>query len=275
MIVTLDQKNRPANGIRHCVQMLLLLACFGLTGCQHTRGLAAKSAEMPDSRLPSYSAIVLNYETTDFRSLVSRLHPSTVGSNITNRIQQVSVADTADLSENSLSSQWSQARIQIIYPHPDGSTDKGLARLVVARKSSGEHVKPSRADRMKGQWTKFLLQATGTSEELAELKAQQYQQVAPVDEEIWQLDLPKEELDILISELSHRGFFEKQERPRGDALVTIKLDEGALSKRWTNEPRLEGLMLQVYNEGELTAFNARPSRVSPMSYQKKSEEIGG
>lgn len=252
---------------------LALLGCLMLSGCQHSRFLGLRSP-LGGQNLPAYSAIVLNYETTDFRSLASRLHPANVGENLTSRIQQTSGTEGKE-EVNSLSGEWSQARIQIVYPHPDGSTDKGLARLVVTRKSPLSDQSTSRSGRFKKQLTKYMLKATGTSEELAELTTGSHSKPVSnqADEEIWQLDVPKDELDILISELSQRGF-EKQERPRGDALVTIKLDEGALSKRWTTEPRLEGLMMQVYNEGELAAFNARTNRVSPISFPQKSSVDG-
>lgn len=252
-----------------------MLGCLLLTGCQQSR-LMGLRAPLGEENLPAYSAIVLNYETTDFRSLASRLHPANVGENLTSRIQQTSGAEGAKEENSSLSGEWSQARIQIVYPHPDGSTDKGLARLVVTRKSMLSEQSASRSGKFKKQLTKYMLKATGTSEELAEFTTGANAKVVAkqADEEIWQLDVPKDELDILISDLSQRGFFEKQERPRGDALVTIKLDEGALSKRWTTEPRLEGLMMQVYNEGELAAFNARPNRIAPVSYQQKLSADG-
>lgn len=252
----------------------MLLPCLLLTGCQQARPSGLKSLVTGRSPLPTYSEIVLNYETTDFRSLASRLHPANVSDNLSSKIQQVSVVESGKTEPNALSGDWSQARIQIVYPHPDGSVDKGLARLVVTRKSPFNQETLSRSERLKNNVAKFALKASGASEEFVELKTNSKSGGVQSDEEIWQLDLPKEELDILISELSHRGFFEKQERPRGDALVTIKLDEGALSKRWTTEPRLEGLMLQVYNEGELTAFNTRPSRITPVSFQPKAV-VGG
>lgn len=251
---------------------VLLVVAF--SGCQHSRMLGLKN-DADEPALPSYSALVLNYETSDFCSMLQRISPSAVSSSLSAHFQTVSAVSPAEEEEaHPENGQWSQARIQIIYPHPSGDESKGLARLIVTRTEPGTNEKRSARETIKSSLSRMVLRATGTTEELADLVEKPNGPKA-VDQEIWQLDLAKEELDILLSELSHRGFFEQQERPRGEATVSIKVDEGAVSKRWTSEPRLEGLMLQVYNEGELAAFNTRTSRFSPLSQTRASEDLDG
>jgi len=238
--------------------------------------MLSNATQDDEASLPSYSALVLNYETTDFCSMLKRISPASVGSSLSARLQTVSAESPAEDPElHPDKAQWSQARIQIIYPHPSGDESKGLARLIVTRTEPGENEQQGQRKSLKTSLSRMVLRATGTTAELANLVEEQ-DGPKPVDQEIWQLDLAKEELDILLSELSHRGFFEKQERPRGEATVSIQVDQGAVSKRWTSEPRLEGLMLQVYNEGELTAFNTRTSRINSLgTIREASADLDG
>ncbi|WP_146503081.1 hypothetical protein [Rubinisphaera italica] len=202
----------------------------------------------------SYSDIQLDYETNCKTSLIRRSFPF-----LTHRVEQTSLEKTEEYQSNAQTvsfadGKWSKAKIQILYPHPDGSLDKGLARLAVTRfcptlQDSGlEHT--TTRERL----TNFI--SLASCEEDAEPVVQSNHNSRSA-EEIWELDIPKEELDILIAELKHRGFFENQERPRGEATMHVVLDNTQVTKRWTNEPRLENLMLQVYNEGTLSAFGRK------------------
>lgn len=245
--------------LRWGIPLLLLVV---LAGCQSTGAPWGKKTVdvTAASGQPAYNVLQLNYETTDFSSLMKRLRPSNMASSLSQSLQLASAEQPANESFHEASGHWTQARIQIVYPHPDGSPDKGLARLIVTRKSPLEQAAPEKSWNIKKTFSQTLLKINGTAPELVEQAGPTPVEQVQLDEEVWQLDLAREELDMLLSELSHRGFFEQQERPRGEAVVTVKLDEGAVSKRWTSEPRLEDLMLQVYKEGELTAFQTRTAR---------------
>ncbi|MCA8984217.1 MAG: hypothetical protein R3C12_02735 [Planctomycetaceae bacterium] len=265
-----------AAGGRPALSTLLACLCGSvlLSGCRGMPVASKPATEPRNSGHPSYSALVLNYETTDFCSMIRQLRPQAVAASLSSSLHLTSAEQETKEAIHDKTGNWTQARIQIIYPHPDGSEDKGLARLIVTRNSPLEQASPEKSLNLKNTLSRTLLRASGTSPELAEQARDPQPQNVSLDEEIWQLDLAKEELDMLLSELSHRGFFEQQERPRGEAIVTVKVDEGALSKRWTSEPRLEGLMLQVYNEGELTAFHTRTSRIRPQNEPHRLGRLG-
>ncbi|TWT61044.1 hypothetical protein Pan54_17780 [Rubinisphaera italica] len=242
----------------HSKQWSLLLLFAGLlplfSGCQQGKAMLGRIGLKSEDAVYSYSDIQLDYETNCKTSLIRRSFPF-----LTHRVEQTSLEKTEEYQSNAQTvsfadGKWSKAKIQILYPHPDGSLDKGLARLAVTRfcptlQDSGlEHT--TTRERL----TNFI--SLASCEEDAEPVVQSNHNSRSA-EEIWELDIPKEELDILIAELKHRGFFENQERPRGEATMHVVLDNTQVTKRWTNEPRLENLMLQVYNEGTLSAFGRK------------------
>ena len=73
-------------------------------------------------------------------------------------------------------------------------------------------------------------------------------------DEVWLLDVSKKELDRIVADLHSGGFFDRQKRPMGDTLLTVKRGIVKTSKRWTSEPILESLIGLVYQKGELAHF---------------------
>ncbi len=252
--------------IRSIIPVILLSAVL-LPGCKSAQVVTRLEKDCSKVLQPHYNALVLNYETKDLGRLFARIKSGTVANSLKSRFSHTdqAVSDQA-VTASPPESEWSQARIQIVYPHPDGSTDKGLAKLVVTRHSpvSPDNSNLNRTG-MRERVSRLMLRISGASPELAQQVSNKKADVKTVDEEIWQLDLPKDELDILLSELSQRGFFNRQERPRGEATVSISVDKGELSKRWTSEPRLEDLMKQIYDEGELSAFNTQGAKAVSVS----------
>lgn len=246
---------------------VILLSVILFSGCKSAQVVTRLEKDCSKVLQPHYNALVLNYETKDLGRLFTRIKSGAVANGLKSRFTNPNdSANVHTATRTPPESEWSQARIQIVYPHPDGSTDKGLAKLVVSRHSpvSPANSKPNRTG-MKERVSRLMLRISGASPELAQQVSGKKTDVKTVDEEIWQLDLPKDELDILLSELSQRGFFNRQERPRGEATVSISVDKGELSKRWTSEPRLEDLMKQIYDEGELSAFNTQGSKAVSVS----------
>ncbi|WP_339747276.1 hypothetical protein [uncultured Rubinisphaera sp.] len=224
------------------------------SGCQQGKAMLGSLGLKSEEAVYSYSDIQLDYETNCKTSLIRRSFPF-----LTHRVEQSSLETTEDSQSNAQSvsfadGKWSKAKIQILYPHPDGSLDKGLARLAVTRFCPSLMDTDAQHTTARERLTNFISLAGGEEETGSIVQSNHNSRSA---EEIWELDIPKEELDILIAELKHRGFFENQERPRGEATMNVVLDNTQVTKRWTNEPRLENLMLQVYNEGTLSAFGRK------------------
>jgi len=86
-----------------------------------------------------------------------------------------------------------------------------------------------------------------------------------------QLLIPRRELDLLLVDLAHSGFFENQVRTTGDAHLNVVIDEGEESKTWSAEPRLNELIDRVYREGRLVDPAATLSNSAPKPVQPKKE----
>jgi hypothetical protein len=112
--------------------------------------------------------------------------------------------------------EWSTARLSIQYPIPDGHPDFARLRL---------ELKPASAVR-------------ATSEPAAEVRT---------------LDVPKQELDLLIADLAHQGYFGAAARSEGGARLNVSIDQGRAQKTWSSEPRLDDLAERVYREGRLAS----------------------
>ncbi len=65
-------------------------------------------------------------------------------------------------------------------------------------------------------------------------------------------DFPKQQLDLLLVDLAHSGFFESQSRPNGGVELKVAIDRGHNAKPWTREARLDDLADRVYHEGTVT-----------------------
>jgi hypothetical protein len=100
-------------------------------------------------------------------------------------------------------------RYRIVFPHPDGRTDVGLATLEAA-------------------------DAAGTSE------GNVFRTVATTE-------IPRSELDLLLINLANGGVFDTAERRDGSVVLDIGLDDHRISRQWTREPRLDRLAAATYD----------------------------
>ena len=124
---------------------------------------------------------------------------------------------------------WAAAKLSIQYPHPDGNRDLARAILRLSGKpASATDAKPAKSE-------------------------------AVADDEIWVLDFPRQQLDLLLSDLAGSGFFEEQQRQEPGTHLDVQVDWGRTRKTWTAEPRLDHFVSRVYNEGRLGGFVAAQS----------------
>jgi hypothetical protein len=124
---------------------------------------------------------------------------------------------------------WASAKLSIQYPHPDGNRDLARAILRLSGKpASATDAKSAKSDVM-------------------------------ADDEIWVLDFPRQQLDLLLGDLAGSGFFEEQQRQEPGTHLDVQVDWGRTRKTWTPEPRLDHFVSRVYNEGRLGGFVAAQS----------------
>jgi len=158
-------------------------------------------------------------------------------------IKPVSFDDAiaAKPSETAMSSEWSTATLSVQYPHPDGTPDSARATLRLSAVPAGESgFSISQTSRWLGR---------NASSELSP-HANSGKPALP-DDEIWVLDLPRQELDLLVSDLQKSGFFQAQTRAESGTNLDVQLDFGRVNKQWTAEPRLDQFISRVYLEGQL------------------------
>jgi hypothetical protein len=117
---------------------------------------------------------------------------------------------------------WTTAQLSIDYPHPDG--DGSRARAVLRLSNQEVH-------------TEGIAVVDEDSQQPAEAH------------EIWILDFPKQQLDLLLTDLNGSGFFQKQIRRSAGTFLDVRLDRGRTQKTWTPEPRLDYFVARVYCEG--------------------------
>lgn len=137
-------------------------------------------------------------------------------------------------------SEWTTATLSVQYPHPDGTPELARATLRLSvMPSGGSGFAISQASRWLGK---------GRSEPPV---LEEFHKPIQRDDEIWVLDLPKQELDLLVADLQKSGFFQAQTRTESGTNLDVQLDSGRINKEWSAEPRLDQFISRVYIEGRL------------------------
>jgi hypothetical protein len=88
---------------------------------------------------------------------------------------------------------------------------------------------------------------------LASRDSQSNSQPQPNDE-LWVLDFPRQQLDLMLVDLANSGFFEDQQRPEGGTQLSVTIDRGQTAKPWSTDARLDGIVDRVQREGWLVGF---------------------
>lgn len=214
----------------------LVLAALLLTGCRlpHRVGKTETGA-------PRYDRINLVYDmNARYRDL-----PLFDG-----RLQRVAFSND---STPQVPQRWKGARLSITYPHPEGASDTARATLRL-----------SGADAQAAAQEKFAEAKPGWMEKLhepADFFSRQEQApdtsiAALHSDEVWVLDFPRSELDLLLADLAQSGFFETQVRETPGTHLDVRIDSGRTTKAWTPEPRFDDFVNRVYAEGRLSGFVA-------------------
>ena len=149
--------------------------------------------------------------------------------------------------------EWAGATLAIQYPHPDSTADTARATLRLSaepRQDSPSAVAQAR------RWLGWNAPAETTDGSVsAASKAPRR------DDEIWVLDIPKQQLDLLLTELQGNGFFQAQTRAESGTKLDVQLNWGRVQKQWSAEPRLDHFMARVYREGRLGGLVAKDTDI--------------
>lgn len=163
-------------------------------------------------------------------------------------------------------SAWCKARVQVVYPHPEGTPDMAQVTLRLSRLAPGE-IETSYAGMFKRlvhrrvEDSKSLFGKDTPAADLASRPASR------LDDEVWTTSLSKDQLDLLLAELTNNGFFGQQERPYACSELSLKVDHESICKSWTQEPRLNQLIEHTYQQGQLVGF-VTPEAHQPLTNRK-------
>lgn len=147
--------------------------------------------------------------------------------------------------------QWAGATLSLQYPHPEGLTDTARATLRLSSEPRRDSLSTlAQASRWLG-WSRSDEQPAATEGSASKPTLR--------DDEIWVLDIPRQQLDLLLTDLQQNGFFQAQTRSQSGTRLDVQLNWGRVQKEWSSEPRLDHFVSRVYREGRLEGLVARNS----------------
>ncbi len=208
-----------------------------LTGCQSTR-----FAQRSDTPASEFREVQLTYDVSgQYREIP--LETSAV---------QLTGGGQKTLER------WSSAKLSIQYPHPDGKADLARATLRLSGHVTRPASSPGSGHSPTGATLSELPELFGSE------SGEDFALPSARDDEIWVLDFPRQQLDLLMADLRHNGFFDSQTRPDPGTRLEVTLEGQRTAKSWTPEPRLDDFVARVHEEGRLSGFASRqagqPSR---------------
>lgn len=231
----------------------LMLTLLMVTGCA-TSSITALQSTAPGG----YESLEMTYEVEG--------HSNRLGARLAKARSKPD--ETLDPS---LNNEFTHTRISIQYPHPEKGPQQAEVKLLVSR-----HAPETMPKGWVYQLRETVAQAANRPMRMAGLSSQFGSSEAEIDEqEVWTMDLPKSELDLLVSDLSESGFFSDQLRPKGAVALTCKTDGKVVSKRWSSESRLEEFINRTYTQGTLAGFERTDSdfAIQQVSFEEQAPPI--
>ncbi len=224
-------KTRPA------ATLLLLLTAIPVVGCtrHHT---VAKST----TGAPKYDRLEVVYDLQDGHGALS-----------SSAIQPVEyVSEEAGAAIRTTTKAWSRATLRIESPHPEAKSGQARLTLRLARR---EATRPTTSEPSadKSVTDRVLAYVPWTESD---------GETGTVVEEVWVLDVPREEIDLLLVDLARTGYFEEGTRPNAAAHLDVQIDKGRESKAWHTSPRMDELAERVRSEGWIARMPA-PEQAKP------------
>lgn len=120
-------------------------------------------------------------------------------------------ADASEVRTVSAEASWSEARLKIECPHPDGDNTRALLTLTLNERRS----------------------------------------VTTFDrQEVRQLTVSRSQVELLISDLAREGYFDELPGEAGNAQLSVQIDRGKISRDWYNDARLLDLAHQTLSDGK-------------------------
>ncbi len=225
--------------VAYCKQCALWCAGVALAvampGCRLPDFVSARLPHRPHRETPPYNMAHFVYEM-DGRFRTIPLDDD--------RLTQAAY-EAGPLVGDKRSERWTVARLTIHYPHPDGVPNLARATL----RLSGRHRDGLAA-------SPAALDEPGLIDDSDESSPRPAHVSPACDDEIWVLDVPRQQVDELIDELKRAGYFTPQQRTQPGTQLEVEVDRVHSVKAWTPEPRLDDFVSRVRNEGTLMGFTS-------------------
>lgn len=220
------------------IAAVLILLCSG--GCR-----LPSRVSLDDGGHTNYDRASIAYQIDGAKRRIP-LRASSVNTVAFNEYDTATTSAKVDSGTDESNSIWKSAQLSIEYPHPEELPGMARASLrLSARSSLSENNVATGAER---SLASQLLRKVGLDADTSSANQKM------CDDELWVLDLPKAQLDLLLGDLSAGGFFEPQTRPNAGTHLDIRVNHGRTEKAWSPEPRLDDFVMRVYREGRLRGF---------------------
>lgn len=169
---------------------------------------------------PGSEPLLLSYHTDSDRLNVATVRPQAA-------VQPAAYTQTVSLQIPPLT----RSKLSLQYPHPQGRPDMALAVLTVDRKGDS-------SNEVTAFWNKITGHANIASSRPAPL-------------EVWALDIPKQELDLMVVELRRDNFFRRSKVMGVKAFVGTEIDGVRFGKDYHEIAAFDALILRVRSQGTL------------------------
>lgn len=232
-----SKRTRLLAGFRLIVLGFVMLSPLVLASCRVTSQAVTRSQHTPDD---------------ERLEIIYRAHPeagtlfSSVPRSSPTGIVQASAEAPAEMAPfHSMS--WAKAELRIECPHPDGRPDHARVTLHFAPVECGQECAAK-------SWAHQIEERAGFRQiRRATFRERWYYdspQVNSTSETFAELDLPKAELDRILTEIASHGYFAEQRQTiDSESLLEVRLNRRWTSKRWSFEPTLDALITRVYEQG--------------------------
>jgi hypothetical protein len=141
-------------------------------------------------------------------------------------------------------------KLEIEYPHPRGLAGYALARVSIQssypeRKPVADDAKSAINERLSETVSQLPLVGTFASSAAAEV------------DEIWELDVPRIELDRIVFDLNQEGYFGREAKS-GPVAIRAKIDGHSVARSWERLSVLDRMMVEVRSHGRLISYKRTP-----------------
>lgn len=145
---------------------------------------------------------------------------------------------------------WTPRRVHLEIHYPCAGAQPGFARatLRIETEKKPEAKKDDKAFLWAWSGGVSTPEPTKTGVEPASLPAEDRADLAAADQVLY-IDLPKTELDELLTDLSKADFFTRPSNPDGESHVRVAFDKGQCEKGWMRQEHLDRLIDLLRSHG--------------------------